>query len=177
MHNKYLSLIGFLATIPLANWMIGNVGNCIPNGPCVIPVGLGLSAPSGVLLIGLALVLRDVVHKTLGKWWTVSGIVIGAALSALISPAIALASGVSFLLSELADMAIYAPLMHKHKIHAVFWSGVVGSIVDSGVFLWLAFGSLDFIVGQVVGKMWMTLLVVLVLNMIAPRPPKHYMEP
>jgi hypothetical protein len=28
------------------------------------------------------------------------------------------------------------------------------------VFLWLAFGSLDFIAGQVLGKVWMTLLAV-----------------
>ena len=31
-------------------------------------------------------------------------------------------------------------------------------IVDSIVFLWLAFGSLDFLAGQVVGKAWMVLL-------------------
>ena len=37
-------------------------------------------------------------------------------------------------------------------------SSVVGLIVDSIVFLWLAFGSLDFLVGQVVGKAWMVLL-------------------
>jgi hypothetical protein len=30
--------------------------------------------------------------------------------------------------------------------------------VDSIVFLWLAFGSLDFLLGQVVGKGWMVLL-------------------
>ena len=37
-------------------------------------------------------------------------------------------------------------------------SGVAGLIVDSIVFLWLAFGSLDFLSGQVVGKAWMVLL-------------------
>jgi hypothetical protein len=31
-------------------------------------------------------------------------------------------------------------------------------VVDSIVFLWLAFGSLDFLAGQVVGKAWMVLL-------------------
>ena len=36
--------------------------------------------------------------------------------------------------------------------------GVVGLIVDSIVFLWLAFGSLEFLAGQVVGKGWMVLL-------------------
>jgi len=37
-------------------------------------------------------------------------------------------------------------------------SGAVGLVVDSIVFLWLAFGSLDFLLGQVVGKAWMVLL-------------------
>jgi len=34
----------------------------------------------------------------------------------------------------------------------------VGLVVDSVVFLWLAFGSLDFLLGQIVGKAWMVLL-------------------
>ncbi|MEZ5888999.1 MAG: hypothetical protein R3D52_01315 [Xanthobacteraceae bacterium] len=34
-------------------------------------------------------------------------------------------------------------------------------MVDSIVFLWLAFGSLDFLAGQVVGKAWMVLLSIL----------------
>ena len=34
----------------------------------------------------------------------------------------------------------------------------VGLVVDSIVFLYLAFGSLDFLLGQVLGKAWMVLL-------------------
>ena len=64
--SKLAYLILFLVTIPVANWMIGNVGTtCIPKGPCLIPVAPGLMAPSGVLLIGVALVLRDAVHEYL----------------------------------------------------------------------------------------------------------------
>ena len=37
-------------------------------------------------------------------------------------------------------------------------SSFVGLVVDSIVFLWLAFGSLEFLAGQVVGKAWMVLL-------------------
>ena len=40
---------------------------------------------------------------------------------------------------------------------AVFASGAVGLVVDSMVFLWLAFGSLEFLAGQVIGKAWMVL--------------------
>ena len=163
---KWFPLIGFLLCIPSANWLIGNVGTtCIPNGPCLIPVAPGLSAPSGVLMIGLALVLRDVVQQTLGRKWAMGAIVVGAGLSWLFAtPYLALASGVAFLLAEAADMAVYTPLRKKGQIiAAVFASGVAGSIIDSAVFLWLAFGSLDYMAGQVVGKMWMTGIAAIVL--------------
>ena len=39
-----------------------------------------------------------------------------------------------------------------------FLSSLVGLVVDSAVFLYLAFGSLDFITGQIIGKGWMVLL-------------------
>jgi uncharacterized PurR-regulated membrane protein YhhQ (DUF165 family) len=41
---------------------------------------------------------------------------------------------------------------------AVIASSLIGLVLDSIVFLWLAFGSLDFLLGQVVGKAWMVLL-------------------
>ena len=43
---------------------------------------------------------------------------------------------------------------------AVVASSLVGLVVDSIVFLWLAFGSLDFLFGQIVGKLWMVLLAI-----------------
>lgn len=155
----YFALAAYAATIPLANWMIGNVGECIPNGPCLIPVGFGLMAPSGVLLIGAALVLRDAVHRLLGWRWAVSAIFIGAAMSFQFStPALVVASVAAFVLSELADFAVYTPLQRKRLVLAVVASGAVGAVVDSAVFLWMAFGSFDFIAGQIVGKIWMTII-------------------
>lgn len=148
----------YTATIPAANWMVGNLGECIPGGPCLIPVGLGLMAPSGVLMIGAALVLRDTVHSLLGWQWAVTAILFGVAVSAAIAPpALVLASAAAFLLSELADLAIYAPLRRKRLALAVAASGAVGAVIDSAVFLLIAFGSLDFVTGQIVGKLWMSL--------------------
>lgn len=150
----------FLACIPLANWMIGNVGHCLPNGPCVIPVLPGLMAPSGVLMVGAALVLRDAVHHRLGGRWAIACILAGAALSAFIaSPALVIASAVAFLLSELADYAVYAPLRAKGAALAVAASGVAGAVVDSVLFLGIAFGSLAYAPGQIVGKLMATVLV------------------
>ncbi len=38
--------------------------------------------------------------------------------------------------------------------------GYKGVVADSALFLWIAFGSLAFLKGQVVGKLWMTALAV-----------------
>jgi len=65
---------------------------------------------------------------------------------------------VAFLLSELADFAVYTPLQRRRLVLAVLASGAVGLVVDSVVFLHLAFGSLDFLWAQIVGKGWMQLL-------------------
>lgn len=164
----YAALGLFIATIPAANWLIGNVGTvCVPNGPCLIPVGFGFDAPSGVLMIGLALVLRDIVHRELGWKWAVGAILTGAALSAYVAPpALVVASCTAFLLSELADLAVYAPLYRKRLVAAVAASSIVGAIVDSAVFLLIAFGSLKYLPGQVIGKAWMVLLALPIIHLM-----------
>src|SRR6186997_3509168 len=152
----------FCLTVPVANWMIGHVGTvCVPNGPCLVPVAPGVMAPSGVLMIGAALVLRDLVQRRLGVEFGVGAIIAGAALSAGLAPAsLVLASAAAFLLSEFADFLVYTPLARRRLVAAVIASSTVGLIVDSIVFLWLAFGSLEFLFGQVLGKLWMVLLAI-----------------
>jgi uncharacterized PurR-regulated membrane protein YhhQ (DUF165 family) len=151
----------FALTIPAANWLIGHVGTscAVPHGPCVVPVAPGLMAPSGVMLVGVALVLRDLVQRRLGTGPSALAILFGSGLSALLAPAsLVIASATAFLLSEFADLAVYTPLARRRLVAAVVASSLIGLIVDSIVFLWLAFGSLDFLAGQVVGKSWMVLL-------------------
>jgi len=154
-------LILFALTIPSANWLIGHVGTSCngPHGPCVVPVAPGLMAPSGVTMAGIALVLRDLVQRRLGTAISALAIVVGSGLSALLAPAsLVIASATAFLLSEFADLAVYTPLARRRLVAAVIASSSIGLVVDSVVFLWLAFGSLDFLAGQVVGKAWMVLL-------------------
>lgn len=165
-------LAGFIACVPAANWLIGNVGTvCIPQGPCLIPVApFGITAPSGVLMIGLALVLRDLVQRRLGKAWTLGAILVGAGLSGLVAPpALVIASAVAFLLSELADFAVYTPLQKRGLIRAVVLSSLAGLCVDSVAFLYLAFGSLDYLAGQIIGKAWMVLLSIPVIRLLRDR--------
>lgn len=155
-------LVLFCLTIPAANWMIGHVGTvCLADGPCLIPVAPNLMAPSGVLMIGAALVLRDLVQRRLGVEFGIAAIIAGAGISAAIAPpALVVASTAAFLLSELADFAVYTPLARRRLVTAVVASSLVGLVIDSIVFLWLAFGSLEFLLGQVVGKSWMVLFAI-----------------
>jgi uncharacterized PurR-regulated membrane protein YhhQ (DUF165 family) len=172
-------LILFALTIPAANWLIGRVGTtCIANGPCVVPVAPGLMAPSGVMMVGVALVLRDLVQRRLGAVMSALAILCGTALSALLAPpSLVLASGVAFLLSEFADLVVYTPLAQRRLVLAVVASSVAGLVVDSIVFLWLAFGSLDFLLGQVVGKGWMVLLSVPLVAWLRRRDERLGMAP
>ena len=167
----YLFHALFGLCIPAANWLIGHAGTmCIPQGPCLIPVAPGVMAPSGVLMVGLALVLRDLVQRRLGLAWSAAAILAGAALSALLAPpALVLASAVAFLLSELADLLVYTPLQRRGLVRAVVISSLAGLVVDSIVFLQLAFGSLDFLAGQVIGKAWMVLASLPVLQWLRRR--------
>lgn len=150
-----VAVIAYIATVYGANWAIEQYG--------FVSVGFGLMAPAGVYFAGLAFTLRDITHDTLGRRWVLVAIVAGALLSYTISPAFAAASAAAFLSSELFDFAVYAPLRERHWLGAVALSNTVGLLVDSVLFLWLAFGSLAFIEGQIVGKLWMTAMAVGVL--------------
>jgi hypothetical protein len=169
--------LAFMACIPTANWMIGHVGTvCAPNGPCLLPVfpwspqGGPMMAPSGVSMIGIALVLRDLCQRRLGRLAALMAIVAGAALSgALAPPQLVVASTTAFFLSELADFAVFTPLQKRGLVLAVLASAVVGLIADSILFLYLAFGSLEFLEGQVLGKVWMVLLALPFVHWIRKR--------
>jgi uncharacterized PurR-regulated membrane protein YhhQ (DUF165 family) len=127
-------------------------------------------APSGVVMVGLALVLRDLVQRRLGRTAALLSIVAGAALSgAAAPPSLVVASTAAFFLSELADFAVYTPLAARGLVKAVLASSLVGLIADSVLFLWLAFGSLEFLAGQVIGKACMVLLALPVIHWIRRR--------
>lgn len=173
-------LILFALTIPAANWLIGHVGTaCIaPAGPCVVPVAPGVMAPSGVIMVGVGLVLRDLVQRRLGTALSALAILAGAGLSALVAPpALIFASAAAFLLSEFADLAVYTPLARRRLVAAVVASSGVGLVVDSIVFLWLAFGSLQFLPGQVIGKAWMVLLSIPFVAWLRRRDARLGMKP
>lgn len=162
----FVALAAFLSTIWLANYAIAHWGTPppFPGGPHTVPVWPGIAAPSGVLFVGAAFTFRDFAQMALGRWWIAGAIVVGAGLSFFIAPAFALASGVAFLFSESLDFAVYTPLAERGR----WWAGVaasntVGTVLDSVLFLYLAFGNLDFVEGQIIGKTWMTLVALAIL--------------
>lgn len=146
----------YVGTIVAANAAVNHYG--------AVPVGLGLTAPAGVFFAGLAFTLRDATQETLGKLTTLGAIAAGATLSyATGGGRVAIAGALAFLVSELADFAVYTPLRRRGWLLAVAASNVVGLLIDSVLFLWLAFGSLAMAPGQAVGKSWVTALTIAVV--------------
>ena len=134
--SGWLFLLGFLATIPAANAWLKHFG--FWNVPGLGPVA------SGVIFVGVAFVLRDLTQLSLGRGWACAAIAVGTVVSWWVaSPTLAVASGAAFVTSEMLDAIIYTPLANRMFLRAVIVSGWVGSLVDSAVFVRLAFHSYD----------------------------------
>jgi queuosine precursor transporter len=169
MTKHIAALAAYVACIVLANVLTNEFG--------MVPVWFGLLATAGTYSAGLALLARDVAQDVAGRLAVVAAIVVGAGLSAWLStPKLALASGVAFLVAESLDMAVYTPLREKGWARAVLASNIVGGVVDTFVFLWLA----DFPItslsvgGQLAGKLlWATLIPVLIVSAVAWRARRH----
>ena len=108
----------YLGSILAAAWAVTHVGTQYdPHGPHVLPVWPSIEAPSGVYVVGVTLVLRD--------------------------------------------------LLQKHGTYrAIAASNAVALVVDSVLFLAIAFGSLAFVEGQVIGKALSTVAAIGVLFLI-----------
>jgi hypothetical protein len=159
---KAAVLAAYLTTIVAANWLTATYG--------LVPVGFGLLATAGTVMAGAAFVARDLVQDTAGRAAALVALAVGAVLSWFVAtPQLALASAAAFGLSELVDMAVYTPLRKRGYVRAALASNLAGSVVDTLTFLWLAgFGLAAAVVaGQLVGKAWMTVLVVGVVMGVA----------
>jgi uncharacterized PurR-regulated membrane protein YhhQ (DUF165 family) len=149
----------YVLTVIAANWAVHHYG--------IVSVGFGLMAPAAVYFVGLAFTLRDITQEALGRYAVLIAIAIGAGLSYFVADAtLATASAVAFGVSELADFAVYTPMRERGWLRAVVLSNIVGLVVDSILFLWIAFGSLAFLEGQIVGKATMTGAAVALLAVV-----------
>jgi uncharacterized PurR-regulated membrane protein YhhQ (DUF165 family) len=143
-------VVAYVGLAVLANWLAARY---------VWPVGFGYVAPGGVFAIGAVLVTRDWINQLAPKLSfalipVASGISYGvgeaAGWSAL--QKVALASVAAFCLSESVEFLVFSPVRRRSFTLGVALSGSVGIALDSYVFLSIAFGSLAFFDGQMIGK-------------------------
>jgi hypothetical protein len=111
----WAALGGLFATVCTANWSAARLR--------LVDVGFGPAAPAAVHGVGDALTLRDIAHRELGAGCVCAGLIAAALLSLAIAPDYAVASGVVFLLSEMADLIVYSPLARRS------WVGAAGLAV------------------------------------------------
>ncbi len=139
------SFVGLLASVYAANWLVQNVG--------IVRIRpWNLYAPAGVYMAGLAFLFRDTVQRLGSVWIALGGIASGALLSLAVSPTLAGASAAAFTASEVTGLLVLA-LLGRWLLAAVAVAQLAAALVDSLVFLWLAFGSFTFWQGQTVGKL------------------------
>ena len=152
MNRKLAALAAFIAVVVATNAITVAFG---------IVHWLGVATTAGTWFAGFAFVARDWLQDVGGRAWVVWAILAGAAVSALFSPTLALASCTAFLLSEFSDFAVYTPLRERNRTAAALLSNTVGSVIDSLVFLTLAGFPLFLLPSQVGIKIGTTTLFVL----------------
>jgi queuosine precursor transporter len=163
----YLAVAAYIATVAIANTLTAHYG--------FVPVGFGLTATAGTYVIGCAFVFRILVQESwgsalAGRLVMLAAILAGAALSWVVAtPALAWASGVTFLVSETADWAVYTPIRRRGWARAAVAGNTIGAVVDTFLFLWLAgFPIIAAVPGQLLGKAYAT-VVYLALGWVVRR--------
>jgi uncharacterized PurR-regulated membrane protein YhhQ (DUF165 family) len=145
MMRKVLPVVAaltFVGLVVASNWLTAEFGL------------IGGFVTAGTFTAGLTLAARDAVRETAGIWASLGCVAAGVAVSVVMAgPVLALASGAAFAVSELTDTAVYEPLRRRSKTRALAWSNLVGSVVDSVLFLALAgFPVWPAVLGQVAVK-------------------------
>lgn len=149
----------------------------------MMPLEIGIFIiPMGTFLIGATFIFRDLVQNKYGRSKTYLFILTALILSGLVSfllgdtLMIVAASALSFIISETADTEIYTRL--KLPIAwRVFYSGIVGGLLDSVVFVIVGLSPLGAgfipweavpaaILGQVIAKTIIQLIGALILNQV-----------
>lgn len=121
-----------------------------------------VAAPSGVVFAGLSFTLRDVLQSIAGRTVAILAILAGAAISAAISPTLALASAAAFAGSELVDTVVFTILETRGIGLAIVVSNGAAAAVDSVLFVGLAFGT-GSISSYAPGQFWVKLAASLVV--------------
>jgi uncharacterized PurR-regulated membrane protein YhhQ (DUF165 family) len=158
----------WLAMVLMTGYLLSIVGANIASVHWPPVLLAGLTIPAGTVFAGVCLTARDLVQDALGWRGVTVGIAAGAGLSALLaSPQISVASVVAFTVSECVDAVLYTRLFRRGRLRAVAASNAAGLVVDSVLFVPLAFGGFAAVPGQIVGKAAATVLTLVALHLIS----------
>ena len=145
----------YLGSIVVANLLVMNFG--------IIQVA-GLSFPAGAVAVGFTFTARDLVQRRFGKWGCWIWMLVASGISAVFSPTLALASLGAFVVAEGLDWAVFTVSPLSFRGRAIV-SNIVGTPLDSIVFVYLAFGPIwDAMWGQTIIKLASSLLIVFLIR-------------
>lgn len=122
----------YVALMPLINWAFAGIDTI------AIPANLGGGEWHPFTIVtGLVLVVRDFAQRET-KHWIFAAMLVGLALSTLTAwPVIVVASGVAFLISEMADWAVYT-FSKRPLSQRILVSSAVSAPIDQVAFIGLA---------------------------------------
>lgn len=164
MEVKMLSMILYVLCVILADVLAAR---------WIVPIGFGLIVPAGVFMVAPIFTLRDDIHKKYGAKTILILIFVASIISYIISVLssnqllgkITIASVVAFLVSEYADTIIFHITRKQMWMQRVIKSNLVSALLDSLIFIWIAFGFvLPLILGQYIVKMIISVVVGLILR-------------
>ncbi len=152
LNNRWFCGIFYMISIIVGNLLVSYFG---------IIKFMGLTFPTGAILIGLTFSLRDLVQREWGdcKVWyfmlisTLITSILSVILSNLSIPPwkVALASAVAFLISEAVDWFVYLTTK-LDIIWRIIISNLFSTPIDSILFVGIAFGTFDFLQPPVYGQ-------------------------
>ena len=124
------SIALYLSGIITANILVHTFG--------IVKIG-PLMFPAGAVMIGLTFSFRDMVQQRYGKWQCWIWMFVASGITLLFNPQLALASVSAFLIAEFIDWAIFTFTGGTFQRRLIL-SNLIGTPVDSFVFVTLAFG-------------------------------------
>ncbi|WP_239616468.1 VUT family protein [Cohnella mopanensis] len=147
------------------------------------PIQLGyLIIPAGSFLIGATFIFRDLVQNAIGRKYTygiiAAAMILSVATSYYLGDTLWIvgASALTFLFSETTDTEIYTRLKLPMSLR-VLYSGIVGGVVDSVVFVIIGLSPLGAgflpwnlvgyaIAGQIAVKIIMQLMAAIIIQLV-----------
>jgi uncharacterized PurR-regulated membrane protein YhhQ (DUF165 family) len=120
---KYLNTAVYIALIVLVNWAF----TIVP----LVKLPDGTMWPPVALIVGFVFVARDFAQREIGHY-VLAAMAVGVAISYFMNPQVAMASAAAFLISELADWAVYS-FTRRPLSQRILFSSILGTPIDTVV--------------------------------------------